>query len=378
MRMEVTEYEVLGSLPDLFTFHDGRKVKTTTDWEERRLELYKSAIELQYGQIPPEPEFLEVDLLSNFPVSGMFNVYRVVTGRRECPVSFTMYCHFPAGTGPFPVVIDGDMCFPPMQNRDVAETLTSKGIMLVAFNRCEIVPDINNAPTARTLYETYPELTFGAVAAWAWGFSRTLDALIKLGLADLSSVTFTGWSRGGKTALLAGALDSRATIVSPEGSGAGGSSCYRIHMKAIEEDGVERRDEHLADLIRAFPYWFSPALREYVDREVALPFDQHFLKALIAPRIYFDSQAMSDVWAGPVNTLMSTMAAREVWKMYGKEENVLWYWRPGKHDHTPEDFEMLTEVILHEKNGVPLSDKFMNVPFDIPERIYTTYDPLSE
>lgn len=380
MKINVTEYTPLGMLPDLFTFCDGRKVKSLADWEERRLELYKPAIELQYGQIPPGPEFLEIMPLMVRYEKRKMSIYKIKTGTREKPITFTIYCHKPNGNGPFPTVIDGDLCFRCMQNPETFDCFVERGIMLVTFNRCELVPDIDirNADRSGTLYDTYDTLSFGALAAWAWGYSRVLDALEQLGLADMSCVAFTGLSRGGKTALLAGALDSRATIVCPAGSGCGGSACYRIHMKAIEEDGVERTSQTLAHILQYFPYWFSPALQEYSEREAELPFDQHFLKALIAPRVCFDSQAMSDTLTGPLNTLMTTLAAREVWKLYGKEENVLWYWRPGKHAQTLGDFEMLAEVILHEKNGTPLSDAFMNVPFDMPEPIYNFYNPDAE
>ena len=101
-----------------------------------------------------------------------------------------------------------------------------------------------------------------------------------------------------------------------------------------------------------------------------LPFDAHSLKALIAPRVFFDSQALSDIWAGPVNTYQTSIAAREVWKLYGKPENVLWYWRSGSHAHLPEDFDMLIEIIERERHGTPLCDKFQKLPFDPPEPIY--------
>ncbi|MBQ3177899.1 MAG: hypothetical protein IJB52_08780, partial [Clostridia bacterium] len=229
--MEITSYEVLGKLPDLFTFEDGRKVTSIADWRERRKEIYKHAVELQYGQIPPEPEILELDPLCVTGAAGRMQIWRLTTGTREKPISFTMYAHRPAGNGPWPVVVDGDLCYGCMQDPVIAKKFLDKGIMLVTFNRCEIVPDIRNPKRTGNLYETYADMQFGALAAWAWGYSRVLDALIELGYADLSSVTFTGLSRGGKTALLAGVLDERATIVNPEATCAGGSSCYRIHMK---------------------------------------------------------------------------------------------------------------------------------------------------
>ena len=61
--LHVTKYEVLGRLPDLFTFEDGTPVSSPADWERRRGELYKTAVELQYGTLPPAPEFLEVETL---------------------------------------------------------------------------------------------------------------------------------------------------------------------------------------------------------------------------------------------------------------------------------------------------------------------------
>ncbi len=368
--MEITSYEVLGKLPDLFTFEDGRKVTSIADWRERRKELYKTAVELQYGQIPPQPEVFELDPLCVPNATGRMNIWRITAGTKEKPISFTMYAHKPAGNGPWPVVVDGDLVYGCMQDPEIAKKFLDKGIMLVAFNRCEIVPDIRNPKRTGNLYETYAERNFGALAAWAWGYSRVLDALETLGLVDKTSVTFTGLSRGGKTALLAGVLDERATIVNPEATCAGGSSCYRIHMKALTEDGKELRSETLKDIINAFPDWFGPGMKAYEDCEEDLPFDAHSLKALVAPRVFFDCQAKSDIWAGPVNTYQTSIAAREVWKMYGKPENVLWYWRSGTHAHLPEDFDMLIEVIQRERFGTPLCDKFQKLPFDPPEPIY--------
>ena len=368
--MKITSYEVLGKLPDLFAFEDGRRVASLADWEERRREIYKTAVELQYGEIPPAPELFRIDPLCVPDRPGRMNIWRITAGTREKPVSFTIYAHRPEGKGPWPAVIDGDLVYGCMQDPAVARQFTERGIMLVAFNRCEIVPDMRNPSRTGNLYETYSDRRFGALAAWAWGYSRTLDALLELGIADPSCVAFTGLSRGGKAAMLAGVLDERAAIVNPEATCAGASSCYRIHMSALTEDGQEQRSETLKDIINAFPDWFGPGMKAYEDDEAALPFDAHSLKALIAPRVFLDGQAESDIWAGPVNTYQTSVAAREAWKLYGKPENVLWYWRSGGHAHLPEDFEMLIRVIERERSGRPLPDKIGKVPFGIPEPIY--------
>ena len=370
--MDILQYETLGTLPDPFLFEDGTRVRTVEDWQLKRRELIKPVIELQYGGMPPEPSFLECDPLCVPDRPGRMNIWRIRTGTRENPVSWTIYAHRPEGQGPWPVVIDGDLCYGCMQDPGIAERFTRNGIMLVTFNRDEIVPDMRNPRRTGNLYGTYPEMRFGALAAWAWGFSRTLDALLSLGIADSSCVTFTGLSRGGKAALLAGALDERAAIVCPEGTCAGSGSCYRIHMSALISDGTVERSETLKDVVNAFPDWFGPDLKAYEDNEASLPFDSHMLKAMVAPRILFDCQAEDDIWSGPINSWMTDIAAREVWRLFGKEDHILWYWRKGRHGHLPEDFDMLLEVIQWKRDGIPLrSEKFRKTPFVPPEPIFT-------
>jgi len=375
-KLQVTQYEVLAPLPNPFRFNDGTMVKTRADWPRRRAELIETAAYLQYGHMPPEPDFLEVDPLY-LGGKGKLSVYRITTGKREHPVVFQMAVHLPKKGEKFPAVIDGDWCWDVMNDRQISSLFTDHGIMLVKFNRTEIVPDIRGLPRNSPIHLAYPEYDFGAIAAWAWGYSRCVDAIEKLGLTDMDNITFTGWSRGGKTALLAGALDERASIVNTEAPCAGGS-CWRVRMRAITEDGDEKRSERLEDIMRNFPDWFSPKMKEYVGRAEDLPYDEHELKALVAPRILFDSEAKSDIWAGPLCAYQSNIGAREVYRFLGVEENLLWYWRDGYHDQTMEDFEMLLNLILHRMKGKALSEKFMNVPFDAPEPAFEWRAPTAE
>lgn len=368
--LKVTQYEVLGELPNPFVFNDGTRVKTPADWPKRRAELYKTAIELQYGTMPPAPEFVEVEPL--YLGSGWrISCYRITSGTRENPVSFTMYVHLPKQEGPCPVAITGDMCFPLPYERDYVQSFTENGVALVMFNRTEIVPDVATQPPRQgSLYKAYPECSFGAIGAWAWGYSRCVDALEQLNLVDMGCIAFTGLSRGGKTAALAGALDERAAIVNPHETCAGACSCYRLHMRAITEDGDERPSETLKNLVTNFPFWMGPELIQYADREAELPFDAHDLKAMIAPRVLLIGEAASDIWANPIGSWQTSEAAKEVYKFLGKEENLLWYFRTGYHDQTPEDVAQLINVIRHTYYGDPLNDKYFKTPFRKPDPMF--------
>lgn len=365
-KLTITKYELLGKLPDPFMLDSGKRVKTHGDWEARRREMYKTAVELQYGTQPPKPEYLEVETLYRSPEHNTFMIH---TGTREKPVSFRFKLILPKGIKNCPVIVDGDLCFGYAMNKDYISAATGKGVAWALFDRTEIAHDIQHEGRKGQLYGTYPEYTFGALGAWAWGYSRVVDALEQLALPeiDLGCIAFTGHSRGGKTAALAGVLDERAAIVNPNETCAGACGCYRIHMRAVYGEGEDRRSEPLADLWKNFDFWLGPEMEKYKDDEASLPFDCHYLKALVAPRVLFVSEATGDIWANPVGSWQTTKAAEEVYKFLGVPENLFWYYRPGYHYHEISDVDMLVNIILHKHVGEPLSEKFYKLPFDAPE-----------
>jgi hypothetical protein len=149
-------------------------------------------------------------------------------------------------------------------------------------------------------------------------------------------------------------------------------------MKAIKENGTEFRSETLADINKNFPFWFGPDLGDYKEREAELPFDAHFTKAMVAPRTLLVAEAASDIWTNPIGSWMTTQAVKEVYRLYGKEENLFWYFRHGEHCHKPEDLRMLVSVIRHQRYGEPLDDGFFSTPFEEPELIYYWKCPEKE
>ncbi len=366
--IKITEYEVLGKLPDPFLMDDGKRAQTCADWEKRRKEIYKTAVELQYGTQPPNPEYFKVDTLYK---GGNAESYRITAGKKDNHISFMMRIIRPENVQNCPVVVDGDFCFNYVFDKEYSNHFISNGIAYATFNRTELANDIMNEGRRKgPLYYVYPEYSFGAIGAWAWGYSRCVDALEFLGTYDLSVLAFTGHSRGGKTAMLAGVLDERAKIVNPNETNAGSCSCYRIHTKAITEQGDEMRSETLADIWRNYGYWLGEGMEAYTARENELPFDCHFLKAMVAPRVLLIGEAASDMWTNIVGTWQTSIAATEVFKFLGAEENLLWYFRRGFHFHRPEDAMMLVNVIKHVKEGEPLNSNYFKTPFKQPEKIF--------
>lgn len=313
-------------------------------------------VELEYGGLPPTPaetRWVELHTATVRNLGGArFLSGRVTTGP-DRPFGFLLQVLVPPGNGPFLVLLTGDACWRYATDEVAAEVLRRGGI-LAQFNRVDIVPDGHRSRRVTGLYQVYPEGRYGALAAWAWGYHRCVDVLAGMDFVDASRIAIVGHSRGGKTALLAGATDERIALTSANNSGAGGAGCFRVRG---------HQSETLADLMRTFPYWFGPAMRDYVGREQDLPFDQHFLKALVAPRALLTTEALGDLWANPTGTLQTHLAAREAYRFLNAEDRIGIWFREGGHDHSYADWEALLDFMDWQWYGKTPECRFDLNPF---------------
>ena len=145
-----------------------------------------------------------------------------------------------------------------------------------------------------------------ALGAWAWGSSRIADFLQTQKKVDMNKLIIMGHSRHGKAALWAGAQDKRLRIVIANESGCGGTALSKRVF-----------GETIARITNSYPHWFCPAFDQYANNEANLPFDQHELVALIAPRPIYIASAIEDRWADPKGEFLSGYYAGPVYELYG-------------------------------------------------------------
>jgi hypothetical protein len=190
-----------------------------------------------------------------------------------------------------------------------------------------------------------PPDTTGTIMWWAWGIHRGVDYLTTVPEIDAKRIACVGHSRLGKTALVATAFDDRIALGIPNQAGCGGTSPSR--MKNPKGETVKR-------ITTAFPHWFAPVFSRFADDTTRLPFDQHCLVAVCAPRPVLFTNATEDQWADPPGQFEVLKAATPVYKLLGVDgladgakpdegkltDSRLGYWvRPGKHAMTPDDWK---------------------------------------
>lgn len=344
---------ILGHLPNVLKMNSGKKVENAEEWQKQRKKIIDTVVSLEYGGMPPAPDRVIVEKLTE-PGRGRINSYRVHCYINDKDFSFCINIYLPKKEGKLPLLLCGDSIYR-YCNDDVIDEAHKRGFAVAKFNRTEFAPDMYNSNRENGIYPLYPDLSFSAISAWAWGYMRAVDAVYTLDYIDTNNIAISGHSRGGKTVLLAGAMDERIKFVNPNGSGTHGCGCYRYEQR--EEEGIyeDARSERLSDLFGAVPYWMGQEMEKYIDKENEIPHDMHFIKALVAPRILLETNGYADIWSNPRGAYITNAAARKVWELLGKPNNCLTHYRDGGHDHTFEDFCVLFDVmeqVISEKEPV--------------------------
>jgi hypothetical protein len=305
---------------------DGTPIRSTAEWRERRRpELRELFQRHMYGFFPPATAL-------PLPTVARSEAFRGTGARRKdvriplgppgAPALNLMVLAPEGKRSPLFLGInfggnDQEVLAPEGSRKNTwsVERTLARGYAVASFHAADADPDQDDftdgvhpwhrpagSGPERGLHE------WGTVAAWAWGLSRALDYLETDPDVDARRVAVIGHSRMGKAALLAAAFDERFALAVPCQSGCGGAAPSRTAV-----------GETVAQINANFPHWFCTAFREYNGAPERLPFDQHELIALVAPRPVLLCNAAGDEWANPAGQFEMLRAAAPVWRLLGME-----------------------------------------------------------
>lgn len=254
-------------LPDPLKFHDGHPVETREDWETRRAELLELFQQYMLGTFPPDPKVVSVEVEETEHdgyVEREVILHYGLGGKATMHLSMVI----PEGDRPMPALIGPGLV---AGFGNAAPTLLARGYLAVGFAGSDFNDDTSDLPAI------YPNYTFAKLPRRAWSVKAILDYLETVPQVDMDRVAIFGYSRDGKMATIAAALDERIDGVLAGSTGVGGTLPFRLAGERNHAESVE-------STTRMFPDWFHPRLRFFSGRDDYLPVDGNLLVALVAPR----------------------------------------------------------------------------------------------
>ena len=385
------------ALPDPLVTFLGAPVKTRADWEKDRApELRRLFEHYMYGRMPAKPATFDAKVIreDKAALDGKATLREIaihcagpetnvhllllVPNKRTAPAPVFLGINF---NGNHALLADPKIQLPASwmpggrfgvgEDHKAAdagrgkeadawaiEQTIDRGYAFACFYHGDIVPD--NAALAEKRMAEFPHADEGAaasatIACWAWGFSRMIDYLATDADIDAKRIAVVGHSRNGKTALLAAAMDERIALAIPTQAGCGGSAPNRLPPALQNPPDGKLIHETVKRINTAFPHWFCGNFKAFNDATDKLPFDQHCLIALCAPRPVLLSNATDDQWANPAGQFEMLRAADPVYKLVAGDglgatampevgtllpSRLGYYIREGKHSMTAADWKV--------------------------------------
>ena len=356
----VPEYK----LPDVFTSIDGIKIQNKEQWEAFRRNEIIDILEMElFGKKIGHPDkvtFTLVEKKDTLQGTAFKKTIDIVFHEGTESLTVKLWLFVPKTMDkPLPAFLlannRGDAGLFPIEQAESGfwpiQKIIKRGYVAACFNVKDIDPDSNENRGFNNgihgLIEpdgARPDYAWGTLAGWAYGAKTIMDYFETDSDVDSKKVALVGHSRGGKTALWAGATDKRFSIIVSNMSGCGGAALSR------REYG-----ETVKQINTRFPHWFAENFHAYNDQEQELPFDQHMLLAMIAPRGLYVSSADKDLWADPKGEFLSLKHAEQVYRLFGFSgiqreimppldspvmgDRTGYHIRSGIHNLTPYDWE---------------------------------------
>lgn len=325
------------TLTDPFEWSNGSgKVTKFSEWERRRNEIAHEMQHYELGTKPVvDPSQIEAHIAKGDEADTLF----VSISVGDSTLTIWSAIHYPeVGKAPYALMIGtSHNSLPPaiFQGRPIA--------MLDFHERQVNGYGQWRGDTDRTHYgfvHLYPELIDnGAYSEWAWGVSRLIDGLQKLGpevsRIDTRHIGVTGCSYAGKMALISGAFDERIALTIAQEPGGGGVASWRVSHELDEVEDLDRTDYH----------WWLESMREqfHGDSVYRLPHDRHELAAMICPRALLMLGNTDYKWLADESAYVSINAAKRVWDKFGIGDRI-GYSILGGHPHCMLPEEQYYEV----------------------------------
>ena len=315
------------NVPEFFEKH-GKRITSLQEWSSYREELKQLFLKEEYGFLPEkiEPSIrVELDYVDFAGKAVWEKVYFTFEKEGKSHTVKTDLI-LPKGKKNVPVFLSLNFQKEVPNKYLPAEEIIDTGFGIFAFCYENVTNDNNDFTDGLCgIFEKDGKCEFGKISIWAYFASICMDYLVTREEVDKDNVAIIGHSRLGKTALLCSALDERFKLTCVNDSGCCGAAISR---------GKTDKNETIEKITEVFPFWFCDNFKKYVNNEESLPFDQHMLLSLVAPRFVIVGGAEDDVWADNEGQHLACALATRAWELYEKgnaNKRISYYERKGSH-----------------------------------------------
>jgi len=315
-----------GALSSLVRDSKGRRLATAGQWLEHRKEIEAKWAGL-LGEMPQAPPGVNVKPVRTFReerYTGRLMYLQVEPDWWE--KIFLMIPRKPVAS-PTPVVIVpyydidtpaaknmGGRSYMPHGVRSFAYLMAQQGYITAAIRWYGESYGEGYAEAVSRLKIRHPALS--GLGKWVWDAQRLVDYLYTLPEVDRKNIGIIGHSLGGKMSLYAAAFEPRITAV------------------VASELGIGLTFTNYED------YWYHDESIRGIEKHT----DHHELLGLIAPRPFMlisgDSADNDKSW-------YYINSAREVYSLFGKQENIGCFNHRTGHSPTPESVRLAVEWLKH-------------------------------
>lgn len=347
-------------LPEVLKQNEGAICTSAEQWAMRRQEIRQLLCMEFAGFQPVFPTTVECNITKEEITFGGKSLTYELEIRSKSPFScFTFPCTLTLPREVVKPAVFLYLAFTPAIGDGLGEEILDQGFGIANVYYQDIAADREDdfQSGAGRFCKRNRFDSWGKLGMWAWGASRIMDYLQTLDYIDRGRIAIMGHSRLGKAALWCGALDERFSLVVSNESGGGGAALFR-----------GKTGERLINLAnKGSNCWFCGNLFQYANREEELPFDQHYLLAMIAPRYLYVSSAALDSWADPISEFLGCAAATPVYELLGvkgleapdalpqpreyfHEGRIGYHLRPGTHYLSRDDWQLIMNYRI--KHGI--------------------------
>ncbi len=322
-------------------------------WDERRETLKQYVSQWLTGSMPIKPKKLAIEMVDSIHHNQFVEKELIfyfgkesVNDTRELLSFLKIALYLPTHSTSSPVIL--------LPGTDQSTPFYPKVALARGYGVCIFEPSEDFEEIYQSdLYSDQNDFTLLACKVWACQI--VIDFLSQQPMVQKDQIGIMGRGLNGLLALLTGVIDERISAVIIADGGIGSAIPFRF-------SGSKFGTSSLGELTSQKPAIFHPRLRFFVGREHKIPFDVHYLSALVAPRGLLYSINPTQKGTNPWALDRHYLATHPLYKAYNKSDHFSIHHRSEQEALSTVDMQSYIDFLDYIFGGKDIFIKSKRIP----------------